>query len=61
MVSYWDQGAEKRAEIGIKDNLVRMSCGIEDYEDIEADIIQALDSIQDVVVTEEAVRAGAAA
>jgi cystathionine gamma-synthase len=61
VVSYWDQGAEKRAEIGIKDNLVRMSCGIEDYEDIEADIIQALDSIQDVVVTEEAVRAGAAA
>ena len=61
MVSYWAQGAEKRAEIGIKDNLVRMSCGIEDYEDIEADIIQALDSIQDVVVTEEAVRAGAAA
>jgi hypothetical protein len=38
-----------------------MSCGIEDYADIEADIIQALDSIQDVVVTEEAVRAGAAA
>ncbi len=45
VVSYWDQGAEKRAEIGIKDNLVRMSCGIEDYEDIEADILQALEQI----------------
>jgi len=44
-VSYWDQGAEKRAQIGIKDNLIRMACGIEDYEDIEADILQALDKI----------------
>ena len=45
VVSYWDQGAEKRAQIGIKDNLIRMACGIEDYEDIEADILQALDKI----------------
>ncbi len=42
IISYWDQGAEKRAEIGIKDNLVRFSAGIEDYADIEADILQAL-------------------
>jgi len=49
VVSYWDQGPEKRAAIGIKDNLVRMACGIEDYADIEADIIQALDSIKDGV------------
>ena len=46
VVSYWDQGPEKRAEIGIKDNLVRFACGIEDYEDIEADILQALDQIE---------------
>lgn len=45
VVSYWDQGPEKRAEIGIKDNLVRFSTGIEDYADIEADIAQALDQI----------------
>ena len=49
VVSYWDQGPEKRAAIGIKDNLVRMACGIEDYADIEADIIQALDSIKNGV------------
>ena len=42
IISYWDQGPEKRAEIGIKDNLVRFSAGIEDYADIEADILQAL-------------------
>jgi cystathionine gamma-synthase len=45
VVSYWDQGPEKRAEIGIKDNLVRYSTGIEDYEDIERDMAQALDCI----------------
>ncbi len=42
IISYWDQGPEKRAEIGIKDNLVRFSAGVEDYADIEADILQAL-------------------
>ncbi len=43
IISYWDQGPEKRAEIGIKDNLVRFSAGVEDYADIESDIMQALD------------------
>ena len=36
------QGPEKRAEYGILDNLVRYSCGVEDVEDIWADIEQAL-------------------
>ena len=45
VVSYWDQGPEKRAEIGIKDNLIRFSCGIEPMEDIWADLVQALDTI----------------
>lgn len=45
VVSYWDQGPEKRAELGIKDNLVRYSCGIERYEDIWADFQQALDKL----------------
>jgi len=43
VVSYWDQGPEKRAELGIKDNLIRFALGIEEYEDIEADMAQALD------------------
>ena len=33
--------AEKRAELGITDDLVRLSCGIEDAEDLIADIEQA--------------------
>jgi len=45
IISYWDQGPEKRAEIGIKDNLVRFSTGIEDYEDIEADLLQSLERL----------------
>lgn len=42
VISYWDQSPSERARIGIKDNLVRFSCGIEDYDDIFADIQQAL-------------------
>ena len=42
VVSYWDQGPEKRAELGIKDNLVRFSCGIERYDDVWRDFEQAL-------------------
>ena len=33
--------AEKRAELGITNDLVRLSCGIEDVEDLIADIEQA--------------------
>lgn len=42
IISYWDQGPDKRKEVGIKDNLVRLSVGIEDCDDIEADLLQAL-------------------
>lgn len=45
VISYWDYGAEERARLGIKDNLVRFSCGIEEYEDLERDFSQALDRI----------------
>ncbi|MBN9550789.1 MAG: PLP-dependent transferase [Alphaproteobacteria bacterium] len=34
--------AEKRAEIGITDSMVRLSCGIEDGDDLIADLEQAL-------------------
>ena len=40
-----DYGPEERARLGIKDNLVRFSCGIESYEDIRDDVLQALDAI----------------
>lgn len=45
VISYWDQGPEKRAEIGIKDSLVRFSCGVEAMEDLWDDLEQALEKI----------------
>ncbi|CAL8467162.1 g6698 [Coccomyxa elongata] len=45
VISYWDQGPEKRAEYGIKDNLIRFSCGLESAEDIWQDLLQALANI----------------
>jgi cystathionine beta-lyase/cystathionine gamma-synthase len=38
-------GAEGRARLGITDGLMRVSVGIEDVEDIVADLEQALDRI----------------
>jgi cystathionine gamma-lyase/cystathionine beta-lyase/cystathionine gamma-lyase/homocysteine desulfhydrase len=37
--------AERRAQIGITDEMVRISAGIEDIEDLKADLLQALDRI----------------
>lgn len=36
---------EERAKAGIGDGLIRVSCGIEDFEDIRADFEQALESL----------------
>ena len=41
-MSFWDMPAEERAEINITDSLVRMACGIENAEDLIADLEQAL-------------------
>ncbi|XP_038904787.1 cystathionine gamma-synthase 1, chloroplastic [Benincasa hispida] len=45
IMSYWDLNETERLKYGIKDNLVRFSIGIEDFEDLKADILQALDAI----------------
>jgi cystathionine gamma-synthase len=42
VVSYWDKTPAERAELGIRDNLVRYSCGVEDTDDLIRDIEQAL-------------------
>jgi cystathionine beta-lyase/cystathionine gamma-synthase len=36
---------EQREKLGITDGLVRLSCGIEDKEDLMTDIAQALDAL----------------
>jgi len=45
IMSYWDLPQSERLKYGIKDNLVRFSFGVEDFEDLKADILQALEAI----------------
>lgn len=39
---FWEMGAERRAQMGIADGLIRLSVGIEDLADLQADFAQAL-------------------
>jgi len=43
-MSYYQLTPEERAKFGIPDNMIRLSCGIENAEDLVADLSQALDS-----------------
>ena len=43
IMSFYELTSEERLEIGIKDNLIRFSVGIEDADDLIADLAQALD------------------
>ncbi len=45
ILTYHDKSPEERAELGITDNLVRLSIGIEDTEDLLNDLEQALDTL----------------
>lgn len=45
LMSYYEKEPEERAELGISDSLVRLSLGIEDAEDLIADLSQALAKI----------------
>jgi cystathionine gamma-synthase len=38
LMSFWDRTPEDRARLGIKDGLIRLSCGIEDCDDLIADL-----------------------
>ncbi len=40
---FWEMGAERRAAMGIADSLIRVSCGIEDRDDLVGDFVQALE------------------
>jgi len=45
LMSFWDTPKEERQRYGITDSLVRFSCGIEDPEDLIADLEQALKAV----------------
>ncbi len=42
---FWEMGLEKRQRMGISESLVRLSIGIEDYDDLQADFAQALTNV----------------
>jgi cystathionine gamma-synthase len=44
-MSFWDVPREDRIKMGITDSLIRFSCGIEDADDLIADLDQALRAI----------------
>ena len=39
---FWEAGAKVRADMGIADGLIRLSVGLEDFDDLQADFAQAL-------------------
>ena len=41
-MSYFELTTEEREAIGIYDDLIRLSVGLEEPEEIEADLLQAL-------------------
>ena len=43
-MSYYECTPEDRQQFGIPDNMIRLSCGIENAEDLIADLEQALDA-----------------
>ena len=43
IMSFYELSSDERLEIGIKDNLIRFAVGIEDADDLIADLAQALD------------------
>jgi cystathionine gamma-synthase len=42
VLSYYENTPEERRELGIPDNMIRLACGIENSEDLIADLEQAL-------------------
>ena len=42
LMSFYELSSEERLAVGMRDNLVRLSCGIEDTADLIADLAQAL-------------------
>ncbi len=43
VMSYYNLSPEERRKFGIPDNMIRLSCGVENTEDLLADLAQALE------------------
>lgn len=47
LMSFFELGPDERAQLGIREGLVRLSVGIEDVEDLEADLRRGLDRLRE--------------
>jgi cystathionine gamma-synthase len=45
LMSFYELSTEERLQVGIKDSLIRYSVGVEDADDLIADLAQALDRV----------------
>jgi len=45
LMSFYDQGPEGRAALGIREGLIRLAVGIEDLADLRADLLTALEAV----------------
>jgi cystathionine gamma-synthase len=45
LMSFWDRPRADREALGITDSLVRLACGVEDADDLVADLEQALERV----------------
>ena len=45
LMSFWDKTPEERTELGMVDSLIRLACGIEDADDLQADLENAFTAI----------------
>ncbi len=45
IMSFWDRTPEERRALGITDSLVRLACGVEDADDLVADLDRALAAV----------------
>jgi cystathionine gamma-synthase len=43
-MSYYEMSPDERVTLGIPDNMIRLSCGIENEEDLIADLKRALEA-----------------
>jgi cystathionine gamma-synthase len=54
LMSFYELTPEQRLAIGIRDNLIRLSVGIEDVDDLVADLAQALGTLAPSLPADEA-------
>ena len=53
VLSYFEFTPEQRRALNIPDNMIRLACGIEDPDDLIADLAQALETLEKALILAE--------